>query len=186
MERFAADPPWRGNGAGLLAIAYRGYPGSSGSPSEEGLIADGIAAVDFVRERLGEDHDVLLHGHSIGTGVAVAVATQRRVAALYLEAPFTSALALAKERYPFIPGFLMRDPFPSDERIRDARTEQIFIVHGSEDEIIAAGMARDLATRTDKAQLLIIEGAGHMSVFGEGDRAFLDFLEKAKDGTPPR
>lgn len=175
--RFAGDAPWREAGVGLLTPAYRSYPGSSGAPSEEGLILDGLAALDHVRAQLGPDHPVILHGHSLGTAIAVAVAAERDVQALYLEAPFTSARAIAKQRYPFLPGFLMRDPFHSDRRIGQTRAERIFIVHGTEDEIIEVSMARELAALAADPSLFIVEGGDHMSVFGRHDREVAEALK---------
>lgn len=175
-ERFARDPVWRDSGVGLLAPAYRGYPGSSGSPSEEGLITDGLAALDFLRTQLGEEHPVILHGHSLGSAIAIAVAAQRPVEALYLESPFTSALAIAKRQYPFIPGFLMRDPFRSDLRIAEASTAKVFIVHGAEDRVIRVEMARDLAALAPSPELFIVEDGDHVSILGLYDREVAETL----------
>ena len=168
-ERFAADAPWRTAGVGVLAPAYRGYPGSSGSPSEEGLILDGLSAYDFLKARLGEEHPILVHGHSLGSAVAVAVAAERPAAALYLESPFTSALALAKRQYPYLPGFLMRDPFPSDQRITEVRTGRVFIVHGTDDQVVGVEMAHALAERIEDPTLFIIEEGDHVSILGQHD-----------------
>ena len=175
-ERFAGDAVWRESGVGLLAPAYRGYPGSSGSPSEEGLIIDGLAALDFLRAELGAGHPVVLHGHSLGSAIAIAVAAQRPVEALYLESPFTSALAIAKRQYPFLPGFLMRDPFHSDRRIGTVSAGQIFIVHGTDDRVIRVEMARDLAALADSPQLYIVEGGDHVSIMGLYDREIAESL----------
>src|SRR5487761_2289605 len=78
-------------GDGLLAVDYRGFGASSGTPNEAGLILDGEAAYEALLAReIGLKH-IVIYGHSLGTGVAVALAARHRVAALVLEAPFTSA-----------------------------------------------------------------------------------------------
>jgi fermentation-respiration switch protein FrsA (DUF1100 family) len=181
-ERFTSDPPWRESGLGVLAIAYRGYPGSSGSPSEEGLITDGVAAVDFLRAELGEAHRVILHGHSLGTAIAIAVATEREVEALYLEAPFSSARAIADKAYPFMPTFLMRDTFYSDRRLPEVKAQAIYMVHGTADGVIAASFSEDLAASSERSTRFLVEGADHMSVLGTRDREVLAALGLS----PPR
>jgi pimeloyl-ACP methyl ester carboxylesterase len=77
-------------GNGLLALSYRGYGGSTGSPSEAGLIADAEAAYRFALARAPAER-IVAFGESLGSGVAVALAASRQVGAVVLEAPFTSA-----------------------------------------------------------------------------------------------
>ena len=96
----------------IAALAAR-----KGSPSEAGLIEDARAAYDFARTQY-PDAKVVLWGESLGTGVAVAIAAQKDVAAVVLEAPYTSTADIAFAAYPFIPvRLLMKDQFRSDERI---------------------------------------------------------------------
>ncbi len=104
--------PLVSDGTGLVALSYRGYGGSQGSPSEEGLIADGRAAYDFARKTY-PGAKIVLWGESLGTGVATAIAAEKDIAALVLEAPYTSTLDIAQAHYPFIPvRWLMKDQFP--------------------------------------------------------------------------
>ena len=86
LDRFLA---LTGDGTGLLALSYRGYGGSTGKPTEPGLIADATAAYDFAIARYPAER-IALWG-SLGSGVAIALAAERRVARIVLEAPFTSA-----------------------------------------------------------------------------------------------
>ena len=110
-------------GVGYLALAYRGYSGSTGHPTEKGLLIDGLAAYDWLKARGFRDSDIVIHGHSLGTGVATYVATRRPARALILEAPFTAASDVAQERHPFMPAaLLMKDKFLSRLRIRDVST----------------------------------------------------------------
>ncbi len=87
-ERFAAEP-WRARGWGLLTVAYRGYPGSTGSPSEDGLIRDGLAAANAARAQ-APDAPILLHGHSLVAAVASQSPNGCRRSGFTLEAPFDS------------------------------------------------------------------------------------------------
>lgn len=123
------------DGSGLVALSYRGYGGSSGSPSEEGLLADADAAYAFARRQYPEAR-IVAWGESLGTGVAVALAASKQVDAVILEAPYTSTADIAFAAYPFIPvSLLMKDQFHSDARIGKV-TAPILILHGQRDHII--------------------------------------------------
>ena len=123
------------DGTGLVALSYRGYGGSEGKPSEDGLIADGRAAYDFARTRY-PDAKIVLWGESLGSGVAVAIAAEKEVAAIVLEAPFTSTADIAFNAYPFIPvSLLMKDQFRSDERIGKVKAP-LLIMHGTRDRVV--------------------------------------------------
>jgi uncharacterized protein len=122
-------------GVGLLALSYRGYAGSSGRPSETGLHRDAMAAYDFAAAHYPSDR-IVPWGFSLGTGVAVALAAERPIAKLALEAPYTSTVDRAAAMFPPIPvRFLMRDQFRSDQKIQAVRAP-ILIVHGDRDRVI--------------------------------------------------
>jgi uncharacterized protein len=122
-------------GNGLVALSYRGYGGSTGRPTESGLLADGAAAYGFAVARYAPSK-VVLWGESLGTGVAVAIAAQHPVGGLVLEAPFTSAVDIAAAVYPFVPvRLLMRDQFRSDEKIGAVKAP-ILVMHGERDRVV--------------------------------------------------
>jgi fermentation-respiration switch protein FrsA (DUF1100 family) len=122
-------------GAGLLAVSYRGYMGSSGQPTEPGLLDDAQAAYAFATSRHPAAR-IVLWGHSLGSGVAVALAASRPVAKLVLEAPFTSTVDVAQRMFPLVPvRWLMHDQFHSDERI-GAVTASILVLHGARDIVV--------------------------------------------------
>jgi uncharacterized protein len=131
-ERFAALAR---HGVGLLAIDYRGYGGSSGSPSEAGLLIDAETAYGFAAARYPAQR-IAVWGESLGTGVAVALAAERPVARVVLEAPFTSAVDIAARHYPFVPvRLLMKDQFRSDARIGKIAAP-LLILHGARDAVV--------------------------------------------------
>jgi len=122
-------------GYGLLALSYRGYGGSTGRPTEAGLLADAAAAYSFATARYAPAK-IVLWGESLGTGVAVAFAVQHPVGGLVLEAPFTSAVDIAAAVYPFVPvRLLMLDQFRSDERINAVKAP-ILVMHGERDRVV--------------------------------------------------
>ncbi len=77
------------DGTGVVALSYRGYAGSSGQPSERGLLQDAAAAYAFTTARYSADR-IVVWGFSLGTGVAVALAAEQPVGKIILEAPYTS------------------------------------------------------------------------------------------------
>lgn len=164
--RFAADP-WAAAGWGVLAVAYRGYPGSTGRPSEDGLIHDGLAAHAAIVAR-APDAPILLHGHSLGAAVAIAVAAERPHLGLYLEAPFDSLHHLVGLHYPFVPRLFLRDTYRSDQRIGRS-SGAILVVHGTDDPVIPLDLARSLVARAGpRARLEVIPG-DHVSILGARD-----------------
>ena len=108
------------DGIGIVAVEYRGYGGSSGSPSERGLIADAEAGYAFAAARYPAQQ-IVLWGESLGSGVAVALAAEKPVGRVILEAPFTSAAAVGAKHYWYVPvRLLMTDQFRSDEAHRQS------------------------------------------------------------------
>jgi fermentation-respiration switch protein FrsA (DUF1100 family) len=123
------------DGIGLVALEYRGYGGSSGRPSEAGLNADAEAAYAFAAERYPAKQ-LVLWGESLGSGVAVALAAQKPVGRVILEAPFTSAVDVASSHYWFIPvRLLMKDQYRSDQRIGKV-SAPVMILHGVKDRVV--------------------------------------------------
>ena len=147
-------------GIGLLALSYRGYGGSTGYPSEEGLITDGLAAFDWLAER--RQGPVVLIGQSLGSAVAVAVAAERQTSGVVLISAPDSILALARRHYPFLPvGPLIRDPFRSDLRIGEVREPKLFL-HGSRDTIIPLSHGRALfELAPEPKEFRVLSGYGH-------------------------
>ena len=131
------------DGTGLVALAFRGYAGSSGKPTEDGLQHDGVAAYDFAAARYPAAR-IVPWGYSLGSGVAVALAATRPVGALVLEAPYTSTVDVAASFYPLFPvRLLMRDRFHSDRLIGNIRAP-LLVMHGERDTVIAAAFGRRL------------------------------------------
>ena len=123
------------DGTGLIAVNYRGYGGSTGQPTETGLLRDAVTAYEFARGRYPAER-IVLWGESLGTGVAVALAAERPVARVLLESPYTSIADVAASLYWFIPvRVLMKDQFHSDQRIAKV-TAPVLVLHGARDRIV--------------------------------------------------
>ena len=165
---------------GGLMLAYRGYSGNPGSPTEEGLYADARAALDWLEARGVHRESIALYGQSLGTGVATKMAFERDFGALVLEAPFTSAVDVAAHRFPVIPvRWLMADRFDSLARI-DSIDEPLLVMHGDADFVIPQSQARRLyAAANEPKQAFWPTGVGHNDLFDSGGfTTARDFIER--------
>ena len=173
VDRFAR---LAAGGVGLLAVSYRGYGGSTGSPTEAGLIEDARAAYAFAAERY--PGRIVPWGESLGSGVAIALAAEKPVAKLILDAPFTSALDIAASAYPFLPvRLLMKDQFRSDLRIAQVKAP-VLILHGDADSVVPISYGeRLLAMIPGKKQMVRFAGGQHVDLDRHGATdAALKFL----------
>lgn len=166
------------NGVGLLAVSFRGYAGSTGSPTEAGLIADGEAVYKFAAARYSEDR-VAIWAYSLGTGVGVRLAAAHPVAKLVLEAPYTSAVDVAAAIYPFIPvRWMMHDQFHSIDYIKEVHAP-LLILHGERDGVVPIAFGEKLfeAANEPKRFVRFPEG-GHVNLddFGAAEivRRFIE------------
>ncbi|MEX0956070.1 MAG: alpha/beta hydrolase [Rhizobiaceae bacterium] len=171
-------------GIGLLALSYRGFGGSTGSPSETGLIDDGLAAFDWLAAR--DDGPIFLVGQSLGSAVAVAVAAERQMTGVVLISAPDSILALARRHYPFLPvGPLIRDPFRSDLRIGEVHEPKLFL-HGSQDTIIPLSHGRALfELAPEPKEIQVLNRYGHNDVWDPTTiRMVADFIENLAGNAP--
>lgn len=161
--------PFLDAGLGVLLVGYRGYGGNPGAPSEKGLTADGRAALAFLEESGVPATRTVLYGESLGSGVAVKLASERPVAAVVLEAPFTSATDVGARAYPFLPvRLLMRDRFDSLSRIGRIDTP-LFLVHGERDATVPVSFGRTLlAAASEPKEAQFYAAANHADLHEHG------------------
>jgi fermentation-respiration switch protein FrsA (DUF1100 family) len=173
VERFRALVA---DGAGLLALSYRGYGGSSGAPTEAGLLADAEATYAFAAARYPPEH-IVLWGESLGSAVAIALATRHKVSRLVLEAPFTSAADIGAAVYWFLPvRLLMKDQFRSDLRIAQV-TAPVLILHGTDDAVVPISYGERLfALANEPKRMVRIPGGGHVDLDAFGAQAMAQFF----------
>src|SRR6201997_1071375 len=173
VDRFRA---LTADGTGLLALSYRGYGGSSGAPTEAGLVNDALAAYAFTRARYPAER-IVLWGESLGTGVAVALAAHQPVGHLILQSPFTSAADVGAQRYWFVPvGLLMKDQFRSDLRIGKV-TAPVLVSHGDRDNIVPMALAERLYGLISAPKRFVrFAGIGHNDLGAEAVEAAKKFL----------
>lgn len=133
------------DGSGLLAMSYRGYGGSGGTPSEAALHADAETIyADLAKKILPER--IVIFGESLGSGVALNLARKVKTKAIILDSPFLSVLKRAQSEYPWLPvPLILKDTFRSDLWIAEAKAP-ILIVHGTADTLIPLSDSETLAT----------------------------------------
>ena len=172
-------------GLGVLLTTWRGYSGNSGTPTEDGLYADGRAARAFLRAQGAGDERQILYGESLGTGVAVHLAREATPAAVVLEAPFSSVVDIASGRFPLLPvGPLVVDRFDSAAKIGRVAAP-VLIVHGERDRTIPVRLARKLHKRArEPKEAVFIPDADHADLPEFGLPTYvLEFL--ARHGVLP-
>lgn len=166
------------DGTGLLALSYRGFGGSSGSPTERGLIEDARSLWDYATTSYPSER-LVVWGYSLGTAVGIALAAQRSVRRLIVEGGFVSAAAIAQHRYPMFPArWCLLDKFDCAPLVTRVKAS-ILMVHGVGDKVVPISEAKrlfDLATSSKK--LVTFPAGGHEDLFDFGVtgsvRAFLE------------
>lgn len=168
-QRAVLVQPYLDAGYGILLAGYRGYGGNPGRPDEQGLYADGRAALaELAGMGIPIDRAVLF-GESLGTGVAVQMAVEHPVAGLILQSPFTSTVDVGQDKVPWLPvGILMTDSFDSLSKI-DRISVPLLLVHGEADRVVPARFGRRLfeAANEPKAACFV-PGVGHNDLNGFG------------------
>lgn len=176
-------------GLGVFALDYRGYGGSDGSPSEDGLYLDAEAAVDWLRAHTKTE--LVYFGESLGTGVTVELARRQPPAAVILQAPFDSLVQVGRHHFPFLPvQLILRDRFDSASKIGEVEAP-LLVLHGVEDKIVPyeRGEALFAAARGPK-KWFSVPKTGHNDLRAVlGDRFYeeiTEFLEALPTGAPGR
>ena len=172
-------------GIAVFIFDYRGYGGSTGTPGEEGLLQDGEAAFDWLRNKVGP-RPIVMFGRSLGGGVAARVALTRPPVGLILESTLTNVPDMAVRVLP-LPGVrrLVRSRLDALAAVR-VLTVPLLVIHGEEDEIIPFAMGQTLfheAASPRKAFHPVPGGRHNDTYLGAGDdyyRWIVDFLEELK------
>ncbi len=152
----------------VYLMHYRGYGGSAGQPSEAALVADAVALFDKVRT---EHAHIVVIGRSLGSGVAVQLASQRPVARLVLVTPYDSLQDLAAEQFPCFPvRWLLRDRFES-WRYAQQLSVPTLVIAAEHDEVIPRRSTQALygRFRAGVASLTVLPGTGHNTLSERAD-----------------
>ena len=153
--------PLADRGYGLLAVEYRGYQANPGSPSEQGVYEDGRAALRWLESDGVPARQVVAVGNSLGSGVAVQLATETPLRALVLVSPISSMVRLASARMSWLPvKLLLRDRYDNLAKLPRVKVP-IMILHGDADRVIPIEEGRMLASRNRAVEFVEFPSTGH-------------------------
>lgn len=176
-------------GYGLFLLDYRGYGGNPGTPNETGLYQDAQAALDWLAKE--SDRKLAYFGESLGSGVAVEMATRSTPAGLIIQSGFSSAVDVGRSRYPILPvGLLMQDRFESVSKIRSLNCP-LLAIHGDRDRTVPLSLGWKLfETALQPKEWLLVPEASHNDVSTVGGQSYWkkidEFLQKISVIKPQR
>ena len=163
-------------GSSILVIDYRGYGKSEGRPSEKGLYRDAEAAYQYLVSAGHKPERIVLHGESLGTAVAVALAARRSCGGLVLEAPFTSGRDVAARALPVL-GPILTWGWDSKRAIAMVRAP-VLVIHGTRDEVIPFDLGRKLFEAAGQPKWFwAVDGSGHNDILETAGTRYRERLE---------
>ncbi|MBE0591942.1 MAG: alpha/beta hydrolase [Gemmatimonadales bacterium] len=167
---------FRPPGIAVLALDYRGYSESGGTPTEVGVHRDAEAAWAFLAERPEIDSlRIAVYGRSIGSAVGLYLANERPVRAVVLDSPFTSAQDMARAHYAPVPSDLVE--LSLDNLTRAARlTVPLLVFHGTDDIVAPFAMGEAVSRAGRAEELVVLQGAGHTTMYETGGTLYRDKL----------
>jgi fermentation-respiration switch protein FrsA (DUF1100 family) len=170
-------------GLSLLTFDYRGYGESQGSPSETGLYADARAAYRYLREQLRVPPErIVLFGHSLGSAVAVDLATRVPVAGLILDGALASAVARGQELYPFVPvRWIAASRFASIDKIDRVAVPKLFL-HAIGDDVIPLRHGRRLYEAAPPPKTFVELQGGHGDAFDVDSAVYFGSIRRFVEG----
>ena len=153
----------------FLLVAWRGFSGNKGKPTEKGLYEDARSAVTWLKSRGVKENNIIIYGESLGTGVATEIAQNKNFAGIILESPFTSMIDAGKDKYPYLPvRLLLKDKYESDKKIKNIN-RPILIMHGKVDNIVPFYMGKRIYELANEPKY---------SYFSEYDDHMMEYNEK--------
>ena len=153
----------------FLLLAWRGFSGNKGQPTEQNLYEDARSAIRWLESKGIKENDIIIYGESLGTGIATEIAQNKNFAGIILESPFTSMIEAGKTKYPFLPvRFLLKDKYESNKKIKNIKSP-ILIMHGKVDNIVPFYMGKKMYELANDPKY---------SYFSEYDDHMMEYNEK--------
>jgi len=151
-----------------LIISWRGYEGSKGKPSEQGLYDDANSAVKWLEANNIPKNKIIIYGESLGTGVAIEIAQKKKFAGIILESPYTSLIDIAKINYSYLPvNLILKDKYDSINKIKNI-SSPVLVMHGEKDRIVPNFMGKAIFDKiTTKKQGYFPEKQTHFMRYDE-------------------
>jgi len=153
----------------FLLVAWRGFNGNAGKPSEEGLYEDAKSAIRWLNSNGIKENNIILYGESLGTGIVTEVAQYRNFGGIILESPFTSMIDVGKDKYPFLPiKLLLKDKYESNKKMKNINIP-ILVMHGKVDNLVPFHMGKKIFELANEPKY---------SYFSENDNHMMEYNEK--------
>jgi len=152
----------------FLLIAWRGFNGNKGKPTEKGLYEDARSALVWLKSKGVKENNIIIYGESLGTGVATEIAQNKNFAGIILESPFTSMIDAGKNKYPYLPvKLLLKDKYESKKKIKNI-ISPILVMHGKVDNIVPFYMGKKMYELANEPKY---------SYFSEYDNHMMEYNE---------
>jgi len=153
----------------FLLLAWRGFSGNDGKPTEEGLYEDARSAINWLKSKGIKENNIIIYGESLGTGVAIEIAQKKNFSGIILESPFTSMIDAAKDKYPYLPvRLILKDKYESNKKIKNINIP-ILIMHGKIDNIVPFYMGKKMYELANEPKYFY---------FSEYDNHMMEYNEK--------
>ena len=153
----------------FLLLAWRGFNGNKGSPTEKGLYEDARSAIRWLKSQSIEENNLIIYGESLGTAVAIEISQNKNFAGVILESPFTSMVDAGKNVYPYLPvKLLLKDKYESHKKIKNVNIPTL-IMHGKVDNIVPFYMGKKMYELANQPKY---------SYFSEYDDHMMEYNEK--------
>lgn len=176
-------------GLGVFLAEYRGYGGLAGRATFDGVMQDARAALNVVSQRYAaRPGQIVMFGHSLGSGIAAKLATETVPRSLVLEAPITSLVDMGRRSFgaplSWVLPIISRSPFAPIEHVRGLKAA-VWVAVGTRDEVVPAEMGRSVfAAAARKGELLEIADANHGNIADRGGDRYWGWLTRAVRASP--
>ena len=160
----------------FLIIAWRGFSGNPGKPTEQGLYEDARSALNWLKIKGVKEKNIILYGESLGTAVAIETAQNKNLAGIILESPFTSMIELGQKYYPFLPvKFLLKDKYETEKKLSNINSP-LLVLHGRLDTIVPFFMGKKIFEKANSPKFkYFIDDDDHMMRY---DKNLLDEIKQ--------
>ena len=152
----------------FLIVAYRGFSGNKGKPTEVGLYEDAQSTLNWLTKQNITENQIIIYGESLGTGVSIEVAQNKKFAGIILESPFSSMVDAGKFYYPYLPvSLLLKDRYENVKKLKNINSP-ILVMHGKKDKIVPFHMGKQVFEKANDPKF---------SYFPDNDDHMMDYNE---------
>ena len=152
----------------FLIVAYRGFSGNKGKPTEEGLYEDAKYTLEWLGKQKISDDQIIIYGESLGTAISVEISQNKNFAGIILESPFTSMVDAGKHYYFYLPvSLLLKDRYETLDKLKNIKIP-ILVMHGKKDKIVPFHMGQQVFEKANEPKF---------SYFPDNDDHMMDYNE---------